>query len=188
MQSRSVHPRPANPFRGLARAARQLAARAAVVALLAVGAAGVSAQTAAAQDGFGGPAKVVYHADFKDPRRFSAMLASIHNMVTTYRNDLRDYDVRIVFNSHGIRFLTDDTLTDTPFEAGEALQARRDNLRGRLKSLQGTYDVALELCDITRDRVQLSRDKVYDGVDSVVSGVVRVAELQSKGFAYIKIE
>ena len=32
--------------------------------------------------------KVVYHADFADPRRFSAMLTSINNMVTTYQSDL----------------------------------------------------------------------------------------------------
>jgi hypothetical protein len=177
-------PTPAAPERAL----RRRVVRAAAVAALAFAVAGLSPAPAHAQDGFGGPAKVVYHADFKDPRRFSAMLTSIYNMVTTYRNDLREYDVRIVFNSHGIRFLTDDKLEGTPFEAGAELRERRENLRGRLKSLQDTYEVELELCDITRERVKLSKDKIYDGVDSVVSGVVRVAELQSKGFAYIKIE
>lgn len=167
---------------------RRLLAPVLVIAL-ATGGAVLPAGPAAADDGMaGGPAKVVYHADFEDPRRFSAMLTSVYNMVTTYRNDLRDYDVRIVFNSYGIRFLTDDTLDGTPFAAGEALQDRRDNLKGRLMSLQNTYDVELELCDITRERVDLPKDKLYDGVDSVVSGVVRVAELQDEGFAYIKIE
>ena len=70
-------------------------------------------------------ARVVYHADFSDPRRFSAMLTSINNMVTHYKNDLRDYDVRIVFVSHGIRFLTADKLKDTPFSADAALEERR---------------------------------------------------------------
>ena len=37
--------------------------------------------------------KVVYHADFSDPRRFSAMLTSINNMVTYYQNELIEYDV-----------------------------------------------------------------------------------------------
>ena len=169
------------------RTLRRLAASFALLAVLAAGM--LPAQSARAQDGFGdGPAKVVYHADFKDPRRFSAMLTSVYNMVTTYRNDLRDYDVRIVFNSYGIRFLTDDKLEGTPFEAGQALEAQRQDLRGRLKTLQNTYDVKMELCDITRERVGLPKDKIYEGVDSVVSGVVRVAELQSEGFAYIKIE
>lgn len=177
------------PRSTFARAVRRRIVSMTVVAAFTALAALLPGQTARAQDGFGdGPAKVVYHADFKNPRRFSAMLTSIYNMVTTYRNDLRDYDVRIVFNSYGIRFLTDDNLKDTPFEADRALQARREDLKGRLLSLQNTYDVKLELCDITRERVGLSKDKIYEGVGSVVSGVVRVAELQGKGFAYIKIE
>lgn len=159
-----------------------------IVMLTAVGAA-VPAQTAVADEDSGsGTAKVVYHADFNDPRRFSSMLTSIYNMVSTYQNDLREYDVRIVFNSYGIRFLTDDKLEGTPFEADEALLGRREDLKGRLMSLQNAYDVKLELCDITRKQVGLSEDKVYEGVASVESGVVQVAELHSQGFAYIKIE
>ncbi|MDZ7747787.1 MAG: DsrE family protein [Halofilum sp. (in: g-proteobacteria)] len=177
--------RATNPVSILGHAIGRLVAPVAVVAVLAVAGAAVPAQTAAAQ---GGPARVVYHADFKDPRRFSSMLTSIYNMVSTYQGELREYDVRIVFNSYGIRFLTDDRLEGTPFEADEALRERREDLKGRLKSLQTSYDVKLELCDITREQVGLARDKVYEGVGSVESGVVQVAELQSKGFAYIKIE
>jgi intracellular sulfur oxidation DsrE/DsrF family protein len=36
--------------------------------------------------------------------------------------------------------------------------------------------------------VGLSRDKVFEGVEFVESGVGRIAQLQNKGFAYIKIE
>ncbi len=138
----------------------------------------------AADDG----AKVVYHADFSDPRRFSAMLTSINNMVTHYQNDLVDYDVRIVFVAHGIRFLTDDKLAETPFAEDEELAERRENLRGRLESLRDVQNVKLELCDITRSQINLPQEKVYDKVTAVPSGVVRIAELQSEGFAYIKIE
>jgi hypothetical protein len=133
-------------------------------------------------------AKVVYHADFSDPRRFSAMLTSINNMVTHYQNNLVDYDVRIVFVAHGIRFLTDDKLAETPFAEDEELAERRENLRGRLESLRDVQNVKLELCDITRSQINLPMEKVYDKVTSVPSGVVRIAELQSEGFAYIKIE
>ncbi len=133
-------------------------------------------------------ARVVYHADFSDPRRFSAMLTSINNMVTFYNNELLDYDVRIVFVSHGIRFLTDDKLKDTPFSADAALEERRANLRGRLTTLLNVHGVKLELCDITRSQIGLANDTLYEGVQTVPSGVVRIAELQSEGFAYIKIE
>jgi len=132
--------------------------------------------------------RVVYHADFSDPRRFSAMLTSINNMVTYYNNELLDYDVRIVFVSHGIRFLTDNMLNGTPFTSDAALEERRENLRGRLSTLNNVHGVKLELCDITRSEIELSKDALYGGVQTVPSGVVRIAELQSEGFAYIKIE
>jgi len=133
-------------------------------------------------------AKVVYHADFSDPRRFSAMLTSINNMVTVYQNELVEYDVRIVFVASGIRFLTDDKLERTPFAADAALEERRANLQGRLAALNSVQGVKLELCDITRSQIGLPEDKLYKGVEKVPSGVVRIAELQHEGFAYIKIE
>jgi len=133
-------------------------------------------------------AKVVYHADFADPRRFSAMLTSINNMVTTYQNNLAEYDVRIVFVAHGIRFVTTDALKDTPFAEDAALRERRKNLIERLRSLHDTQGVKLELCGITREQVRLDPEKLIAGVELVYSGVVRIAELQHRGFAYIKIE
>ena len=145
-------------------------------------------QIAATADSPDDEAKVVYHADFSDPRRFSAMLTSINNMVTHYQNELIDYDVRIVFVAHGIRFLTDDGLAGTPFASDKALEERRSNLKGRLSALNSVQGVKLELCDITRTQIGLSENKLYGGVEAVPSGVVRLAELQSQGFAYIKIE
>lgn len=159
-----------------------------VVALILVGALGsaiVSAQDSSSDEEV---VKVVYHADFADPRRFSAMLTSIYNMATTYENDLVDYDIRIVFVAHGIRFITDDQLKDTPFAADEKLLERKENLRGRLRSLHTTKGVKLELCDITRTQINKPKDIFYEMVNYVRSGVVRIAELQKKGFAYIKVE
>ena len=133
-------------------------------------------------------AKVVYHADFADPRRFSAMLASVNNMVTTYESALREHDVRIVFVAHGIRFVTEDKLANTPFAEDAALRARRVELRDRLAALRDLHGVKLELCDITRQATRLPKEKLTEGVTLVPSGVVRLAELQRRGYAYIKIE
>ena len=132
--------------------------------------------------------KVVYHADFSDPRRFSAMLTSINNMVTYYNNELLEFDVRIVFVAHGIRFVTDDKLLNSPFVTDGMLEERRENLKGRLMSLNDVHDVKLELCDITRSQINLAEDKISDVVEAVPSGVVRIAELQRRGFSYIKVE
>lgn len=136
-----------------------------------------------------GVARVVYHADFSDPRRFSAMLTSINNMVMYYNNEFIDYDVRIVFVAHGVRFVTDDKLKGTPFAEDKALAEQRANLRGRLTTLASVHNVKLELCDITRSQIGLDEEKLYDNLTLVPSGVVRIAQLQSEeGFAYIKIE
>lgn len=132
--------------------------------------------------------KVVYHADFADPRRFSAMLTSINNMATFYENELQEYDIRIVFVAHGIRFLTDDKLEGTAFAEDAAMAERRDSNRDRLSSLHDVMSVKLELCEITRSQVGLDEASLYTGTESVPSGVVRIAELQREGFAYIKVE
>ena len=116
------------------------------------------------------------------------MLTSINNMVTTYQNELIEYDVRIVFVAHGLRFLTDDKLVGTPFAEDPEMAERRQNKAGRLDALRSVQGVKLELCDITRSQVGLGGDKLYKGVTIVPSGVVRIAELQHDGFAYIKIE
>jgi intracellular sulfur oxidation DsrE/DsrF family protein len=132
--------------------------------------------------------KVVYHADFADPRRFSALLTSVNNMVTYYQNELIEYDVRIVFVAHGIRFVTDDKLDGTPFQEDAEMAERRESNTGRLAALRSVQGVKLELCDITRSQINLAEDKLAEGVTLVPSGVVQLAALQQDGFSYIKIE
>ncbi len=155
------------------------------LALMLIGLTGLVPGNATADDTV---AKVVFHADFADPRRFSAMLTSINNMVTHYQNELIDYDVHIVFVAHGIRFVTDDKLLGTPFAEDVDMAERRVNNAGRLKALHAIQGVKLELCDITRASVKLPSEHLYDGVAPVPSGVVRLVELQQQGYAYIKIE
>lgn len=133
--------------------------------------------------------RVVYHVDYAEPRRFSAMLTSINNMVMHYNNNFIDYDVRIVFVAHGIRFVTDNKLANTPFAEDKQLAEQRKNLRGRLTTLASMHNVKMELCDITRSEIGLDKAELYDGVSLVPSGVVRIAQLQGdKGFSYIKTE
>ncbi|MGE5668816.1 MAG: DsrE family protein [Betaproteobacteria bacterium] len=132
--------------------------------------------------------KVVWHVDFADPRRLSAMIQSVNNMATAYQNDLADYDVRIVFVGAGIRFLTRDPLAGTAFAEDAELKARRADLIQRLEQLRDVQKVKLELCEITRQSVNLPRDKIIPGVQSVTSGVVRIAELEHRGYAYLKQE
>lgn len=132
--------------------------------------------------------KVVWHVDFPEARRLSAMIQSVNNMVTTYQNNLEDYDVRIVFLAGGIRFLTEDPLANTPFEADAEFRGQRPDLMQRLKQLRELHKVKLEYCEITIEAFGLPKERLMPGVAVVRSGVVRIAELQSKGFAYLKME
>ena len=133
-------------------------------------------------------AKVVWHVDFTDTRRLSAMIQNVNNMVTTYQGNLDDYDVRIVFLAGGIRFVTTDPLKGTPFEEDAAFRAARPDLITRIQQLRTLHNVKLEVCDITREQLNLSKERYIEGVESVRSGVVRIAELQAKGYAYLKVE
>ena len=133
-------------------------------------------------------ARVVWHVDFSEPRRLSALIQNVNNMVTTYQGELQDYDVRIVFLSGGIRFLTEDPLTGTPFAEDKEFKAGRAALITRLQQLREVHNVKLEVCEITREALRLPRDRIIPGVESVRSGVVRIANLQHQGFAYLKVE
>jgi intracellular sulfur oxidation DsrE/DsrF family protein len=135
-----------------------------------------------------GMAKVVWHVDFDSPRRLSAMIQNVNNMVTTYQGDLQDYDVRIVFLAGGIRFVTEDPLKGTPFAEDAEFRNQRPELIQRLKQLRELHNVKLELCEITREAIALPKSKIIAGVNPVRSGVVRIAELQAQGFSYLKVE
>lgn len=134
------------------------------------------------------PAKVVYHVDFNDVTRYSATLTSVNNLLNAYENDLRDYEVTIVFVGHGIRFVTDDPLVGTPYATNAALDKRRSELKGRLETLVKVRNVKALLCDKTRDEIGLDRNKVYSVVGLTPSGVATIADLQMQGAAYLKIQ
>jgi intracellular sulfur oxidation DsrE/DsrF family protein len=133
-------------------------------------------------------AKVVFHADYANPQRMSAMLTSIFNMVTTYENEFMEYDIRIVFLSHGIQFLTHDRLKGTPFEVDNKQAKLREDLITRLITLHDMQNINLSLCDITRQAIGLDKKKLIPGVTIVTSGVVEIARLQSQGFSYLKVQ
>ncbi|MBI3576350.1 MAG: DsrE family protein [Gammaproteobacteria bacterium] len=133
-------------------------------------------------------AKVVWHVDFADPRRLSAMIQNVNNMVSTYQGSFQEYDVRVVFIAGGIRFVTEDKLARTPFAEDKEFRKLRPQLIQRLNQLRELHNVKLEYCELTREAIALPKEKIIPGVEPVPSGVVRVAELQAQGFAYLKVE
>ncbi|MDD3610705.1 MAG: DsrE family protein [Halothiobacillaceae bacterium] len=133
-------------------------------------------------------AKVVYHVDFNDVTRYSATLTSVNNLLNAYEQELRDYEVHLVFVGHGMRFVTDDALKGTPYAEDRSLAERRAELKGRLEALRKVRNVKVELCDKTRDEIAFPKEKLYEGVTLVGSGVAHIADLQQAGFAYLKVQ
>lgn len=132
--------------------------------------------------------RVVYHVDFADPTRYSATLTSINNLINDAEQTLLPWDVHLVLVGYGIRFATDDPLEGTPYAADEALNERRDELKGRLQTLIEIRNVKVHLCDFTRQEINLPKDKLYEGIGLVNSGVAKIADLQREGYAYLKIQ
>ena len=125
----------------------------------------------------------LYHCDFGDPRRFSAMLQNMNNHHSAYDFDAFRLKLVIVAHSAGVKFFLDD-LTGTPWEH-ETLDPE---LYQRVAALS-KYGVEAYLCQITYKRLNIDPAKTRSDafLKFVPSGVATVAELQSKGFAYMKV-
>jgi intracellular sulfur oxidation DsrE/DsrF family protein len=129
------------------------------------------------------PIAVVYHCDFPQEARFSAMLTNIGNHLSVYDNDPFKIKIVVVAHGPGVKFFMKD-LSGSPWE-NEPINI--PELARREKDLT-LYGVEYYICNITLTRLRLNPDKLYDFTKIVPSGVGAIGELQSKGFAYIKVQ
>jgi intracellular sulfur oxidation DsrE/DsrF family protein len=125
----------------------------------------------------------LYHCDFGDPQRFSQMLQNILNHYSAYDFDSFKLKVVVVAHGAGLKFFLDD-LTGTPWEKDKIAPDLYSRFVGLTK-----YGVEGYLCQITYQRLNIDPAKTKKDafLKFVPSGVATVAELQSKGFAYIKV-
>ncbi len=131
--------------------------------------------------------KAVYHCDFGNPKRMDAMLRNIYNLVNYYTTNGISYDVRVVANSACVQFLLKDR-KGTRFASNNIPPKLEKSIRERMQSLVDAYDVKFEQCSITLKRTNIDKKKLKPFVGIINSGQVRVVELQSKGYAYIKVK
>jgi len=125
----------------------------------------------------------LYHCDFGDDKRYSAMLRNINNHLSVYNFDPLSTKIVIVAHSAGIKYHL-KSLAGTPWEKSELdpeLDKRMDGL--------AKYGVEVYLCKITFKslKIDLAQTKDASYIKLVPSGVATVAALQSKGFAYLKV-
>jgi uncharacterized protein len=125
----------------------------------------------------------LYHCDFGDPQRFSAMLQNMNNHYSAYEFDAFRLKLVIVAHSAGIKFFLED-LSGTPWEK----EAIDPDLYKRVAAVT-KYGAEAYLCQITYKRLKIDPAKTRNDafLKFVPSGVAAVAELQGKGFAYLKV-
>jgi len=67
------------------------------------------------------------------------------------------------------------------------MKKEREVLTERLLSAM-SQGIKLEVCKVTTDAVGLDEATLLKGTTLVPSGVVRIVELQSKGYGYLKAD
>ena len=125
----------------------------------------------------------LYHCDFGDPARFGQLLTNMNNHLSVYEFDNMRVKLVIVTHGAGVKFFLDD-LAGTPW-ANDKIDP---DLYKRFTGLS-KFGVEAYLCEITfkRNNIDLGKAKKDSFLKFVPSGVATVAELQSKGFAYLKV-
>jgi len=105
----------------------------------------------------------LYHCDFGDPQRFSQLLQNMLNHYSAYDFDSFKLKLVVVAHGAGLKFFLED-LSGTPWE-------------------KETID------QITYKRLNIDPSKTRKDafLKFVPSGVATVAELQAKGFGYLKV-
>ena len=125
----------------------------------------------------------LYHCDFGDPDRFSQMLTNMNNHLSVYEFDPMRIKLVIVAHGAGIKFFLED-LAGTVWEKDKISEDIYKRVVGLSK-----FGVDAYLCQITFKRQNIDPAKARKDafIKFVPSGVASVAELQGKGFAYLKV-
>jgi intracellular sulfur oxidation DsrE/DsrF family protein len=125
----------------------------------------------------------LYHCDFGDPKRFGQLLTNMNNHLGVYEFDTMRVKLVLVTHGAGVKFFLND-LADTPWAKDEVNPDLYKRFTGLTK-----FGVEAYLCEITfkRNKIDLAKAKQDSFLKFVPSGVATVAELQSKGYGYIKV-
>ena len=125
----------------------------------------------------------VYHCDFGDAQRFSQMLQNMLNHYSAYEFDSFRLKLVVVAHAAGIKFFLADR-TGTPWEQDNIDPEIYQRFVGLTK-----YGAEGYLCRITYTRLKIDPAKTRKDtfLKFVPSGVATVAELQAKGFGYLKV-
>jgi uncharacterized protein len=127
---------------------------------------------------FAGEAKhrLAIHVDQNDPQVMNLALNNATNVIEYFRARKEDVDVDIVTYGPGLHMLRADS---SPV---------RDRLK-RLKELAFPGNVQFSACNNTKQNMEKAEGKdvpILSEATLVPSGVVRLIELQEKGWSYLR--
>lgn len=139
-----------------------------------------------------GDVKVVYQCDFSNPKRVHLMLNTINNAVEFYNKNFISYEIDIVALGPCLQYMMKN-FKKTDFEEKPYIThggPTEAGTRGRLKSLQltGGDSIKFYACKNTMDNKHVKEDQIEDFAKLTPAGIVKIIDLQQKGYAYIKID
>jgi len=107
----------------------------------------------------------------------------MNNQLSVYEFDTMKVKLVIVTHGAGVQFFLDD-LEGTPWASNKVDPDLYKRFIGLTK-----FGVEAYLCEITfkRNKIDFAKAKKDSFLKFVPSGVATVAELQSKGYAYLKV-
>ena len=140
----------------------------AAVALQCLALAG-SAAAQAAQPG-GSVHKIVVQVNEDDPKRWTLMLNNVDNLIAALGKD--HVDIKIVTYGPGINMFRKD----------------KSSVLARLQALKqmAGKDVEFTVCSNTLKAMNVDRQEIVEFVDDFYPGIVRIVELQEKGYVYLR--
>lgn len=114
--------------------------------------------------------KAFFHLNEADPKKASAVLTNMQNYVEVVGWQNIEA-LELVVHGPGLR----------PF----IVKTIDPEVRGKIEALL-TGGLKMGACQITMRRQNIKPEELIEGLPAIPSGVVRVMELQEKGYAYIK--
>ena len=136
--------------------------------------------------------KVVYQCDFADPKRVHLMLNTLNNAVKYYQKKMIPYEIDVVALGPCLQYFMKD-FEGTGFAKKPYLNYGGPAGKGttsRFKSLKLLADDNIELyaCQNTMEKKNVKPAQILDDVELTPAGIIKIIDLQSEGYAYIKIK
>ena len=144
-----------------------------------------------AADDSDGIQKVVYQCDFANPKRVHLMLNTLNNLVAHNQKNLVDFDIAVVALGPCLQYVMKN-FKGTGFAGKPYLThggPAGNGTTGRLKALkiQAGDNITIFACENTMDKKNVKKEQLLDIVKTTPGGILKIIELESKGYAYIKI-